>query len=213
MTEYLKILYRVQGKIFTTVSFPNAVRLTELESHYLELCVRPVPLRGTETKTTSCALSLEQHEMGVTSWKAEKVLGFLMIWSWSWASKGTSQQRQITSCTRQSVASRIRKVILPLFSTLVGPTGLFGTALSHSEPERHWHIGANSAKGYEGDNHKSLLIPIWIFFFNVGYITAIIFTSINQFYDTLIALLSGSRFEEAKVSHQSRVFCQKMLVF
>lgn len=164
MTEYLKILYRVQGKIFTTVSFPNAVRLTELESHYLELCVRPVPLRGTETKTTSCALSLEQHEMGVTSWKAEKVLGFLMIWSWSWASKGTSQQRQITSCTRQSVASRIRKVILPLFSTLVGPTGLFGTALSHSEPERHWHIGANSAKGYEGDNHKSLLIPIWIFF-------------------------------------------------
>lgn len=49
------------------------------ESHYLELCVRPVPLRGTETKTTSCGLSLEQHEMGATSWEAEKVLGFLMI--------------------------------------------------------------------------------------------------------------------------------------
>lgn len=109
----------------------------ELKSHSALSCVWNQFLWGGLRPRLLPVLSgWKKHKLGTTSWKVEKVLVVLVIRSWPWASKGTSQQRQIASWAvqgRVSAASRMRKVILPLFSALVGPIWTVGYS---SEPLR-----------------------------------------------------------------------------
>lgn len=93
----------------------------------------------------------------------------------------TAKANSLLGCIRESIASRMRKVILLLCSALVTLIWSVGYSLSPSGQERHGHTGANPAKGHEDVKHltyeerlgelglfslkkKSLLIPVSNFF-------------------------------------------------
>lgn len=73
---------QAEGKDIHNSQFYTSSLADQIEKPLrLGLCVKLAPLREIETKTTPCAFWLEQHELGATSWEAEKVLGVLVIGS------------------------------------------------------------------------------------------------------------------------------------
>ena len=117
--------------------------------------MKAAPLREIETKTTSCALWLEQHKLGATSWKAAKALGVLVIWSWPSPSKGPSQQRPTASWAAldRVLPAGWGRWSFPSAQHWWDPSGVLGTGLNPSGQETRGHTGANPANGHEDDKH------------------------------------------------------------
>ncbi|RMC14074.1 hypothetical protein DUI87_09162 [Hirundo rustica rustica] len=69
---------------------------------------------------------MHQHRLGVTLWKAALQR---RTWESLWTTSSMSQQNVLVSkntngvlgCIRKSIASRLREMMLPLYSALVGP--------------------------------------------------------------------------------------------